>query len=69
MARGTVFAAAGGFAVHAAVRYDPAKAKGVDDTLRTLTQTPAGPWLLVAVAVGLVLFGIFSLAMARWREV
>ncbi|MGW7099523.1 DUF1206 domain-containing protein [Streptomyces sp. NPDC054838] len=68
-ARGTVFAAAGGFAVHAAVRYDPAQAKGVDDTLRTLTQTPAGPWLLVVVAVGLMLFGAFSLAMARWREV
>ncbi|MEV6685869.1 DUF1206 domain-containing protein [Streptomyces sp. NPDC051130] len=69
VARGGVFAAAGGFAVHAAVRYDPAQAKGMDDTLRTLTQTPAGPWLLVAVAVGLMLFGVFSWAMARWREV
>ncbi|MBT2470660.1 DUF1206 domain-containing protein [Streptomyces sp. ISL-66] len=69
VARGAVFAAAGGFLVYAALRYDPARAKGIDDTLRSFTHTPAGPWLLVAVAVGLVLFGVFCWAMARWREV
>ncbi|MFI1154827.1 DUF1206 domain-containing protein [Streptomyces sp. NPDC020817] len=69
LARGVVFAAAGGFVVYAAVRYDPARAKGVDDTLRSFAGTAAGPWLLVAVAVGLMLFGVFSWAMARWREV
>lgn len=41
----------------------------MDDTLKTFTQTPAGPWLLIAVAIGLVLFGVFSWAMARWRKV
>ncbi|MEU6298903.1 DUF1206 domain-containing protein [Streptomyces erythrochromogenes] len=69
LARGAVFAAAGGFVVYAALRYDPGQAKGLDDTLRSFAGTPAGPWLLVAVAVGLVLFGAFSWAMARWREV
>ncbi|MFE6847324.1 DUF1206 domain-containing protein [Streptomyces sp. NPDC057686] len=69
VARGAVFASAGAFVVHAAVSYDPAKAKGVDDTLRTFAQTPAGPWLLAAVAAGLVLFGLFSWAMACWRRV
>ncbi|MET9609327.1 DUF1206 domain-containing protein [Streptomyces sp. NPDC006512] len=69
LARGAVFAAVGAFVVHAAVSYDPAKAKGVDDTLRTFAETPAGPWLLVAVAAGLVLFGVFSWAMAIWRRV
>ncbi|MFF4317742.1 DUF1206 domain-containing protein [Streptomyces sp. NPDC001568] len=69
LARGAVFAAVGGFIVYAAVRYDPAQAKGMDDTLRSFTQTAAGPWLLVAVALGLMLFGVFSWAMARWREV
>lgn len=69
LARGTVFAAVGGFVLYAAVRYDPAQAKGTDDTLRSFTHTAAGPWLLVAVAVGLVLFGVFSWATARWREV
>ncbi|MGW6983808.1 DUF1206 domain-containing protein [Streptomyces sp. NPDC054932] len=69
LARGALFTAVGGFVVYAAVRYDPAQAKGMDDTLRSFTLTPAGPWLLVAVAIGLMLFGAFSWAMARWREV
>ena len=69
VARGAVFAVAGGFAVSAAVRYDPDRAKGVDDTLRTFATTSAGPWLLAAVAAGLALFGVFSFAMARWRRV
>ncbi|MCX5610467.1 DUF1206 domain-containing protein [Streptomyces sp. NBC_00047] len=69
VARGTVFAAAGAFVVYAAVRYDPAQAKGVDDTLRSFTQTAAGPWLLVLIAAGLILFGLFSWAMAGWRRV
>ncbi|WP_190035703.1 DUF1206 domain-containing protein [Streptomyces fructofermentans] len=69
VARGLVFAAAGAFAVRAAVDFEPDKAKGMDDTLRSFTETPAGPWLLVAVAVGLVLFGVFSFGMARWRKV
>ncbi|MFE1249467.1 DUF1206 domain-containing protein [Streptomyces sp. NPDC058735] len=68
-ARGLVFAAAGVFAVRAAIAYDPDQAKGMDDTLRTLAGTPLGPWLLVCVAAGLVLFGVFSFAMARWRRV
>ncbi|MGW0558980.1 DUF1206 domain-containing protein [Streptomyces sp. NPDC002926] len=68
-ARGLVFAAIGVFVVRAAVEYEPDKAKGFDDTLRTFAETPAGPWLLALVAVGLGLFGVFSFAMARWRRV
>jgi hypothetical protein len=68
-ARGIVFAAAGAFAVVAAVQHKPGKAKGMDDTLRSFTDTPAGPWLLVLIAVGLVAFGSFSWANARWRKV
>ncbi|WP_434596979.1 DUF1206 domain-containing protein [Streptomyces sp. A5-4] len=69
IARGVVFAGVGGFAVKAAVDYEPDKAKGIDDTLHSFTQTPAGPWLLAVIAVGLVLFGVFSFAMARWRKI
>ena len=69
VARGLVFAVAGGFALRAAVEYEPDKAKGMDDTLRSFTETPVGPWLLVVIAVGLMLFGVFSFAMARWRKV
>ncbi|WP_405773985.1 DUF1206 domain-containing protein [Streptomyces sp. NBC_00859] len=67
--RGVLFAAAGGFAVAAAIRHQPGRAKGMDDTLRSFTDTPAGPWLLALVAVGLAAFGAFSMANARWRDV
>ncbi|WP_442816765.1 DUF1206 domain-containing protein [Streptomyces sp. NBC_01304] len=68
VARGIVFAAAGIFILIAAIQFDADEAKGVDATLRSFTQTPIGPWLLVAVAIGLILFGVFSFASARWRR-
>ncbi|MEU3605361.1 DUF1206 domain-containing protein [Streptomyces sp. NPDC035033] len=66
--RGIVLAALGFSGVRAAAEFDPSEAKGVDDALRSLAQTPAGPWLLLAVAAGLVLFGLFSFGQAKWRE-
>ncbi|WP_233221193.1 DUF1206 domain-containing protein [Streptomyces carminius] len=68
IARGIVFAVAGGFVVVAAVRYDADEVKGLDDSLRTLAGTPAGPWLLAAVAVGLALYGLLMFALARWHR-
>ncbi|MFE6161622.1 DUF1206 domain-containing protein [Streptomyces sp. NPDC056486] len=68
VARGAVFAAAGVFILTAAVQADPDEAKGVDATLRSFSHTPVGPWLLAAVAAGLILFGVFSFASARWRR-
>jgi hypothetical protein len=67
--RALVFAAAGGFLAYAAITYDPAKAQGLDGTLRQFARTPAGPWLLVLVASGLIVFGVYSFCEARWREV
>ncbi|WP_243718845.1 DUF1206 domain-containing protein [Actinomadura sp. KC06] len=49
--------------------FDPGKAKGVDGTLRESARAPAGPWLLVAVAVGLAIFGVYSFCEACWRKV
>ncbi|MFJ5775293.1 DUF1206 domain-containing protein [Streptomyces sp. NPDC093094] len=67
--RGLVIAAVGFFGLKAAVAFDPAEAKGMDDVIRSFAHTPAGPWLLLAVALSLVLFGVFSLGQARWRRV
>jgi hypothetical protein len=69
IARGIVFGAAGLFLLIAAITARAHQAKGIDATLRAFTKTPAGPWLLVLVALGLVLFGIYSMAEARWRRV
>lgn len=69
VARGVVFVTAGIFLVVAAVRAQPGDVKGVDSSLRELAMTPLGPWLLVLVAVGLIMFGLFSCCEARWRRV
>lgn len=68
VARGAVFTLAGVFVVQAAWSYEPKKAGGLDRALRSLRDTPAGPWLLGVVALGLVLFGLYGLAEARWRR-
>lgn len=68
-ARGLVFAGIGVFIAHAAITFDPGKAKGLDGTLREFADTPAGPWLLVAVALGLLLYGAYNFCEARWRKV
>lgn len=65
LARGVVAVAAGVFLLRAAAAYDPDRAKGVDATLRALAETPAGPWLLGAVAAGLLLFAVYCLFEAR----
>jgi hypothetical protein len=69
MARGAVFTTIGIFLIVAAVEAKPRQAKGIDSALRALAHTPLGPWLLGLVAVGLILFGLYSCCEARWRQV
>ena len=54
--------------VVAAVEAKPQQAKGVDSSLRTLATTPLGPWLLVLVAIGLIMFGVYSCCQAKWQR-
>lgn len=68
-ARALVCTAAGVFLGYAAITYDPTKAKGLDGTLREFARTSAGPFLLLLVASGLILFGLYSFCEARWRRV
>ncbi len=67
-ARGIVFAAAGALVVDAAVTFDPAKSTGLDGALRTLADQPYGPWILGVTALGLIAFGLFGFAAARWAK-
>ncbi|MFL6138669.1 MAG: DUF1206 domain-containing protein [Frankiaceae bacterium] len=67
-ARGTVAALIGIFLIQAALTFDPKKAKGLDGSLRTLAQTGWGKFVLVIVALGLVAFGVYSFAEARYRR-
>lgn len=69
VARGIIFITAGIFLVVAAAKSQPQQAKGIDSSLRALAVTPAGPWVLVVVAIGLIMFGAFSCCEARWRRI
>jgi len=67
--RGAVFCVAGAFQIDAAVSFNPQKAQGLDGSLRKTAATPLGPWLLFAITLGLVIFGLYSWCEARWRMV
>jgi len=69
VSRGAVLVVLGVFAMEAAWSSDADEAKGMDDALRVFADTPAGPWLLVVIALGVTVYGLFSFALARWRRV
>ncbi|MFA1549571.1 DUF1206 domain-containing protein [Actinomadura chokoriensis] len=69
LARGLVGLAVGAFLAHAAITFDPKKAHGLDGALREFADTPAGVWGLVAVAAGVLTFGLYSICEAKWRKV
>ena len=68
VARGGVFALAGFFVIHAAWTAQPHQAQGLDYALRRLLERPAGSILLTVVAIGLIAFGIYGFAEAKWRR-
>jgi hypothetical protein len=69
MARGLIFALAGVLVIDAAITHNAAKSGGIDKALLTLRDQPFGEVLLIAAALGLLIFGVYGLCEARWREV
>jgi hypothetical protein len=68
-ARAVVFGLVAVFLAKAAWEYDPTEAVGIDGALARLRDQPYGPYLLGAVAVGLIAFAVYCFAEARYREV
>jgi Domain of Unknown Function (DUF1206) len=68
-ARAVVLVLVGVFVIAAAVTFDPRKARGLDASLRTLADRPYGPYLLGAVALGLVCYGAYVLLETVYRKV
>ena len=68
-ARGVVFAIVGALIIDAAVTFSPKKSGGLDKALLTLRHQAFGEFLLLIVAVGLLIFGVYGLCEARWRRV
>jgi hypothetical protein len=67
-ARALVYGLIGLFLVLAAHRYDPSEAGGLGDALARIAAYSTGPWLLAAVALGLLAYGLYALAEARYRR-
>ena len=53
----------------AALTADPQRAGGLDAALKTLAGQPFGVFLLLAVAVGFLAFGLYLIAEAQARKV
>ncbi len=68
-ARSIVFALIGWFIISAARDHDPDQAGGLGEALEQLNAQDEGTLILSAVAVGLGLFGVFSLIEARYRRI
>lgn len=69
VSRGLVFSLIGWFLLDAAIRFNPDKAKGLDASLKTVAHQPFGRLLLLAAAVGLLGFALWSFIEARFRKI
>lgn len=69
IARGITFFIIGGFVIVAAVQAEPSEARGLGGALQTLREQAYGPWLLGAVAIGLIAFAIYSFIEAWSRKI
>jgi hypothetical protein len=68
VAKGIAVGVVGVLLVVAAVTLDPGRASGLDGALKSLTALPFGAALLVAVGVGLMAFGVYTFARARYAR-
>lgn len=68
-ALGVVFTIIGIFFIVAAAQHNPAQAKGLSAALGALLAQPLGHPLLALVALGLLAYGVYSLAEARFRRI
>ena len=69
LARMLVFVLVGAFLIQAAVDYNPQEAIGLDGALAKVATHAYGHAALGIVAGGLIAFGLYSLADARYRRI
>ncbi len=64
VARGVAFGILGVLVVVAGVKSQPAKARGLDNALKTLAGAPYGKWVLCLIALGFAAYGVFQVITA-----
>ncbi|MDY0908576.1 DUF1206 domain-containing protein [Microbacterium sp. CFBP9034] len=68
VAKGVAIAVTGVLFIVAALTHDPESAGGLDAALHALAELPFGPVILWVVGAGLVLYGLFCFARARYAR-
>src|SRR6476661_5368877 len=68
IAKGLAIAGAGVLVIVAASRSEPNKATALDGALKTLGAQPYGVALLIAAGLGIITYGLYSFAMARYTK-
>jgi len=68
-ARSIVYMMVGVFLVQSAVSHNPSKAGGIGQAFQALVRQPFGPWLLGALALGLIAYGLYAILTARYRQI
>lgn len=66
--RGVVTVLVGFFVTRSAIRFDPSDARGFDASLRAAATTTGGTAIVGFAAIGLILYGCFSLLSHRRRR-
>jgi hypothetical protein len=68
IAKGIVIAGAGVLVILAASLSEPNRATGLDAALKTLGAQPYGAILLILAGLGIIVYGFYSFAMARYTK-
>ena len=68
VSRGVVFGLVGMFVIKAALDHKPGEARGFDVALKSVAEAPFGQVLLVIAALGLICYGAYCVAEARYRR-
>lgn len=69
VAHGIVLSLVGAFLIQAAYTFNPQEAQGLGGALNEIARQPFGPWLLGIMALGLIAYGVYKLAQARYHRV
>ena len=68
IAKGVALSVVGGLLSYATLTFDRQTAQGLDGALQTILAQPFGKFLLTAVALGFVAFGLFAILQSRYRR-
>ena len=66
--KGVALGMVGGLLSYATLSFDRQKAQGLDGAMQTILAQPFGRFLLTAVALGFVAFGVFAILQSRYRR-